>query len=405
MSIKKNNKLPLQITLFLVTIVTTTLAGAEWSFNRMLFWTDPPMSWEDFLRGFNFSIPFLLALTVHEFGHYFASRHYKVAVTLPYYIPFWFGFIGLPSLGTMGAFIRIKEAIRSRQIFFDIGIAGPLAGFVVALGILYYGFTNLPEREYIFEIHPEYKIFGDDYEQFVYSIDTVFYKENLDYLDQATLNRLPDTIQFSSDLAITKLGKNLLFSFYEHNVAPDAELVPNPHEIIHYPWLFAGYMVLFFTAINLIPIGQLDGGHVLYGLIGYKRHRVVSLVLFIIFVFYASLGIINPHQFNDDFSYIWNLIVIIFLLYLTFYSVSSNWQNRLLLALAVLAVQMAVLYFFPLIEGYNFWMVFAFLIGRFLGVYHPPALEDRPLNTPRKILGWITLIIFIISFSPQVFVM
>lgn len=72
-----------------------------------------------------------------------------------------FGFFSLvPSIGTMGAFIRIKGAVTTRKEYFDIGVAGPLAGFIVAMGVLYYGFTHLPAPEYIFTIHPEYKVFG-----------------------------------------------------------------------------------------------------------------------------------------------------------------------------------------------------------------------------------------------------
>ena len=161
----------IQAVLFLVTLATTTLAGAEWQFNKFLFWTEDTLSLEEILAGFNFSGPLLGFLTVHEFGHYITTRVHRVKASLPYYIPLWFGFIALPSIGTMGAFIRIREFVTSRTKYFDIGIAGPLAGFVVAVGVLIYGFTHLPPPEHIFTIHPEYEQFGENYEEVVYTYD------------------------------------------------------------------------------------------------------------------------------------------------------------------------------------------------------------------------------------------
>ena len=102
--------------------------------------------------------------------------------------------------------------------------------------ILFYGFTHLPEPEYIFQIHPEYEQYGLRYADYVY--------EN----------------QQESIIDIT-IGKNLLFLFFENFVADPAR-VPNPHEIMHYPFIFAGFLSLVFTFLNLLPIGQLDGGHV-----------------------------------------------------------------------------------------------------------------------------------------------
>ncbi len=258
--------------LFLITLTTTTLAGAEWQFGRYVGLKENPLTWEYFLRGLYFSLPFLGILTVHEFGHYFIARWHKVKVTLPYYMPFWFGFLYVPSLGTMGAFIRIKEAVSSRVKFFDIGIAGPLAGFVAALGVLSYGFTHLPPPEYIFEIHPEYAEYGLDYANHVYQDETLSFK----------------------------VGNNLLFAFFENYMATDPASVPNHYELVHYPWLFAGYMALFFTALNLLPIGQLDGGHVLYGLLGSRWHKRISAGLFVAFVTYAGLGAVSPYDATED---------------------------------------------------------------------------------------------------------
>lgn len=360
--------------MFLVTLTTTTLAGTEWQFNRYLGLEQSPITWEYFVRGFAFSLPFLGILTVHEFGHYFTAKWHKVKVTLPYYLPLWFGFLFIPSIGTMGAFIRIKEQVNSRKKYFDIGIAGPLAGFVIAVGVLFYGFTHLPPPEYIFEIHPEYQEYGLDYAEKVYQDDTLSFK----------------------------VGNNLLFAFFEQYVAPDKSRVPNHYELIHYPWLFAGYLALFFTALNLIPIGQLDGGHVLYGLVGNRWHRHVSSALFILFVTYAGLGTVSPYAQTEDL--LLELPLYGFFLYILFSRLTPSKITNLMVALGVLSLQFIWVYFDPETEGYQGWLVFAFLLGRFLGIYHPTVYFNEPLNYKRKILGWVALIVFVLCFSPTPFV-
>lgn len=370
----------IHIILFVAVLLTTTLAGAEWVSGKFLFIPETEFTWPDFVQALTFSVPFIGILTVHEFGHYFTAQWHRVKVSLPYYMPFWFGFLPLiglppiPSLGTAGAFIRIKEPLTTRQQFFDIGIAGPLAGFVVALGVLYYGFTHLPPPEYIFEIHPEYQEYGLDYANYVYQ----------------DLEGSP------------RLGNNLAFMFFERFVVDRPELMPNPYELIHYPWLFAGYLALFFTALNLLPIGQLDGGHILYGLVGYKAFRVISAGLFLLFVTYAGLGVISPFDLVDDL--LWEIPIYIGFLYFVLSGIDRDPRNRLVGALGIFTLQFLLVYLDPGIRGYPGWLLFAFLIGRFLGVYHPAALQDQPLDTNRRILGWIALIVFLISFSPQPFI-
>ena len=367
----KTKTLSIHIGLFVLTVITTTFAGTEWQYGRYLFSEEYPMTWEYFLKGFAYSVPFLGFLTAHEFGHYFAARKHKVNATLPYYLPQWLGF--LFGIGSFGAVIRIKDFVNSRKKYFDIGISGPLAGFIVALGVLYYGFTHLPPPEYIFEIHPEYQEYGLDYADHVYNENT----------------------------GSPKLGTTLLFEFFKQYVA-DPERVPNPYEMIHYPWLLAGFLALFFTAFNLIPIGQLDGGHILYGLIGNHLHRKVSATLFIIFVFYAGLGTVNPYEPTDDLLF--GIPLYLGFLYIIFSRLTPSAQTNFLVALAVFSAQFLIASFYPLLRGYIGWLVFGLLIGRFLGVYHPPVLIDHPLSTGRKILGWIALLIFILCFSPAPFV-
>ncbi|MDX2195788.1 MAG: site-2 protease family protein [Cytophagales bacterium] len=367
-----------QIVLFILTLITTTLAGAEWIYGRYFFLNEKGFGWNDWIDtekiiySLNFSVPFLLILTVHEFGHYFTAQWYKVKVTLPYYIPLWFG-LG-SSIGTMGAFIKIKEQLKSRKQYFDIGIAGPLSGFVVALIVLAYGYTHLPPAEYIFSIHPEYQKYGLEYAQYVYTnVEGRFY-----------------------------LGKNLLFWLIETYLAPNKALIPNAYEMMHYPFLFAGYLACFFTALNLMPIGQLDGGHILYGLVGGRYHAVVSVILFIIFVFYAGLGIVTPAGLVNIFDT--KTVLYLIFLYFMFSKIGGTFARTFILAFGVMTAQLATTYFFPQAIGYNGWLLFAMLLGRFLGVFHPPVEDNSPLDSKRKLLGWISLIIFILCFTPAPFV-
>ena len=136
---RKHRTVIIQIVLFIATFITTTFASSYWASGNF-----------NFVEGLPFSIPFLLFLTAHEFGHYFMAMYHKVRVSLPYFIPF-------PILtGTLGAVI-IKERAASKANEFDIGIAGPIAGFVIGFLTLCYGFSTLPPAEHIFKIHPEYQ--------------------------------------------------------------------------------------------------------------------------------------------------------------------------------------------------------------------------------------------------------
>ncbi len=329
-------------------------------------------SWANISQGLVYSVSFLGILTFHEFGHYLTARYYGIRTTLPYYIPFWFG-LSL-SFGTMGAFIRIKERIESRRQYFDVGIAGPLAGFVVGLGILVYAFSTLPPADYLFTYNPDYKQYGENFQEYIYQ---------------------------DIDVPIFKVGKNLLFLILENTLVSDPSRIPNGYEMIHYPLVFSGYLAMFFTALNLLPIGQLDGGHVIFGLFGYQRSRVISEILYIGFVFYAGFGWIHPFLPTDELLYMIPLNIALY--YLMFGRMRQNRMDILLVATSVFAAQFLGSYFFPGLTGYTGWLVFAFLIGRFLGVYHPPALQDDELDTKRKILGWLALLIFLLCFSPEPF--
>lgn len=368
-------KILLHLLLFVLTFVATTLAGAEWTYASSFFYVKEPMGWTEFVGGLRYSIPFLFILTCHEFGHYFVARAWKMAVSLPYYIPVWGGFLLAPTIGTMGAFIKIKTPFRSRKEVFDVGVAGPLAGFVPAVLLIWYGFTHLPPADYVFAIHPEYMEHGANYAQHVY--------ENKE--------------------GLFAIGNNLIFWFFENYVA-DPALVPNHYETIHYPYLFAGYLALFFTALNLLPIGQLDGGHIVFSMLGGQKHSVVALGFYILFIVYAGLGL--PVLFTPEEpewqTALYNILYVGFL-YICFYAIKSK-PNRLMIVLLIFALQYTLAIFVPSLTGYPGWLVFGFLLGRILGIFHPPVPDNKPLGKARVITGWLAIIIFVLSFSPKPFV-
>ena len=410
---KKHKTHLIQLLLFVVTVITTTLSGYEWVSGKMIYGAE--VSWSEiFLIGMYFSIPFLGILTVHEFGHYIAARLYKIKVTLPYYIPMYIPFF--INIGTMGALIRLKGAVQSRKQFFDIGVAGPLAGFVVAIAVLFYGFTNLPPVESIYEIHPEYEEFGNDYAKYVYEEDYMRTRDSLAYFAYQT----KDSIAFVKEkkntaqkwrrsiydreerpLSLFSIGTNLTFMFFEAYVVEDKALIPNKYEIMHNPWIFAGFLALFFTAMNLLPIGQLDGGHILYGLIGYEKSKKLSEYFLYAFILYAGIGLV-PFGMPLSMMALYLPLYLLFL-FIVFKKIERTPIEKILIAVIIVSIQYLTSYFFPSLEGYNQWLLFVFIIGRFLGVYHPRAMDDSPLDAKRKVIGWIALIVFVISFSPQPF--
>ncbi|MDB5234771.1 MAG: hypothetical protein JWR44_1764 [Hymenobacter sp.] len=362
----------LHIGLFLITLVTTTLAGIQLTRGDLGFLAIDVFAlrgaalWAELQRGLWYALPFLGVLTVHEFGHYFTARHNRVRSSLPFYVPFPMG------LGTFGAIIRIKERIFSRREFFDIGLAGPLAGFLATVPLLIYGFTHLPPLEYLFSIHPEYARYGADYARHVY----------------------PPGVQ-----GIT-LAKPLIYQWLEAAFANPARL-PHPNELMHYPVLLAGALSLFFTALNLLPMGQLDGGHILYGLLGRRRFNKTAFVLFVGFIFYAGLGIFSLRSGWQTWLY--GGPVYAGYLALIFWRVLPRPHQGLLLAAGIWAAQLAYAAFDPNVLGNPGWLVFGLLLGRFTGIYHPPAPDERPLSAGRKVLGWVMVAIFVLCFTPSPF--
>ena len=360
------------IGLFLITLVTATLAGIQLTRGDLgflaldVFELRGAALWAEVQRGLWYALPFLGVLTVHEFGHYFTARRNRVSTSLPYFIPFPLG------LGTFGAVIRIRERIFSRREFFDIGLAGPLAGFVAAVAVLIYGFTHLPPLAYLFQVHPEYARYGADYARYVYPPGA----EGL------------------------TIAKPLLYRFLEATLA-DPTRLPHPNELLHYPVLLAGALSLFFTALNLLPLGQLDGGHILYGLLGRGRFNRLAFWLFIGFVFYAGLGLFSLS--SDGETWLYGGPAYALYLGLIFWRVLPRPRQGLLLAAGIWAAQLAVVWAVPGALGSPGWLVFGLLLGRFTGIYHPPAPDERPLSPGRRMLGWAMVAIFVLCFTPSPF--
>ena len=361
------------LSLFLVTLLTTALAGVQLTrgdvgLPPLGVWGLPPLPGPgEWARGLWFALPFLGVLTVHEFGHYFVARRNRVLTSLPYFIPFPLG------LGTFGAVIRIKDRIFSRREFFDIGLAGPLAGFAVAVPLLIYGFTHLPPLDYLFQIHPGYARFGADYAQYVYPPGA------------------PGGIT---------LARPLLYRLLEA-VFADPTRLPHPNELLHYPVLLAGALSLFFTALNLLPLGQLDGGHILYGLLGARRFNRLARLLFVGFVFYAGLGLFSVRTSPEIWLY-WGPAYALYLGLVCWRALPTPRQG-LVLAAGIGAAQLVAASAVPGLFGNPGWLVFGLLLGRLTGIYHPPAPDERPLSPGRRVLGWAMVAIFVLCFTPSPF--
>lgn len=232
----------LHIALFLATVLSTLAIGArlQYDFNRNVWpfsddenflpWTWALSDWHRLWLGMPFSLCLLGILTAHEMGHYVLCLRRKVFATWPFFIPF-------PSLiGTMGAFIRIRSPIRSRRDLFDIGIAGPIAGFIVAVPVLI--FSLLASKP--LTIAPE-----NSWPALGYSL-------------------------------IFKMAHHILAAAGSHAAIAQMDV---SHIYLH-PTAVAAWVGMFATALNLIPGGQLDGGHIVFG-IGPRAHRPVSLIAII----------------------------------------------------------------------------------------------------------------------------
>src|SRR3954452_4132646 len=241
------------------------------------------------VTGLKFSISLLFILTSHEMGHYIACRIYRVDCSLPYFIP-------TPPMigpaGTFGAFIRIRSRIPTRRAIFDIGVAGPIAGFIALIPVAFKGIA-------IMQTMP---------------VGTTV---------------PPDTIVFADPLLMKAVG--LIFG-------KDMSLG------IGNPYYFAAWMGMLVTALNLIPSGQLDGGHATYAALGEKIHAWTGKIAFV--------------------------------------------------AMAVISILGMLIYHSP--SGF----LIAILLGVMMRVPHPQPWDETPLDGKRKLVAIVTLLIFILCFVP-----
>lgn len=387
------------------------MVGAEMRSNRSFFFGEITLGLADLSLGLAYSFAFLLFLTTHEFGHYLTARYHKVKATLPFYIPIYIP--GLLNIGSFGAVIRLKEPPRTTSQYFDIGIAGPLAGFVVAVGLLIYGFQTLPApSSYLLPINQDYvEVFGRVPSEAELStwIEQGGYFDRLSYSERQSLledgeKLLPsatqDSIARSRYLVPTyRIGSNLLFEALKHT-ASKPERIPSHFDLIHYPWLFVGYLALFFTALNLLPIGQLDGGHVMYGLIGRQRAGRLARAVVLILSLIGGIGLLRADVLAGWVGWLTAAVYLFYLGYIVKKMIKSKKIVQILpIVAALVCIQVGLGYLFPDTLPSPIWLLYGFLSVRFIGVDHPPAWQEHQLSTGRKILGWVAILIFISCFS------
>lgn len=293
----------INLILFIVTLVSTLATGALYGGanpNSLLELFSP----RNLIVGWPFALTVMGILTAHEFGHYFAARYHNVAVTLPYFIP-------LPPpisfFGTMGAFIKLKEPISDRRKLFDIGVAGPLAGIVLAIPLLFVGLST-----------SQMTILQPDSGGMIEGNSILYYVAKL--------------IVFGQGLPNWTTGEDVLM-----NQAT-----------------FGAWIGLLVTALNLLPVGQLDGGHTVFALLG-NRARYVNIAVLVMMAVLGCLGLPFVQEWIPGLESI----------------------------------------------GFAGWFVWLGLIYLIIGPYHPPALDDvTELDQKRRWIGYLVIIIFILTFTP-----
>lgn len=248
----KPTRVSVNIILFILTVLSVMIAGAQPEglmpsdfVGQMLalvksMWT-----------GWPFAFSLLGILLAHELGHYFMSRHHKTAATLPYFIPMPFS-----PLGTMGAAILMQGTPRNKRVLFDIGVAGPLAGMVIAIPVLFIGLA-LSSVSTIQPVNGMVSLEGN----------------SLFYLF-AKFMMFGKLLPAPPDLSGLPLALHWLRFFFTGQPAPLGGL-----DVFIHPVAFAGWAGLLVTMLNLIPAGTLDGGHVIYSLFGEKASKVFPFIL------------------------------------------------------------------------------------------------------------------------------
>ncbi len=303
----------INLAMFGLTVFSVFLVGAAYVYQG------PVSSFSDlYLRsiqtlpqGWPFAVSLLAILLAHEFGHYLAGRYHGVHVTLPYFLP-----LPLPtSFGTLGAFIQLKEAPKNRRILMDIGIAGPLAGLVVAIPVLFIGLS-------LSKVSPINLLPGQGVQLEGNSVLYLFMK----YVVFGRL--LPEPSSYGNLPAVLYWFRY----FFTGQPFPIGGL-----DVMLHPVAWAGWAGLLVTALNLIPAGQLDGGHLLYVLLGRRAAALLPVIL----IGMVGLGLIWP--------------------------------------------------------GWWLWAFLIFLFGRF---HAEPLDQITPLDPGRKALAVLGLVVFILVFTP-----
>ncbi len=269
--------------LFILTVLSLLYTGAGIALGEAVL-DDPNRQLVEMWRGWPYALSLILILGAHELGHYFAARHHRVPVTLPYFIPLPFGFFG-----TLGAFIQLRAPMRNRKVLLDVGAAGPLAGMVFAVPILLIGLAT------------------------------------------ARVGFLP------TDQPYILEGNSILYAMAK--VVTFGRMLPDGHMDVFMNQLAqAGWTGLFVTGLNLIPIGQLDGGHVLFTLLGERARALYLPVLLIMGVLAVTVS---------DAWFLWVLLLLFFgRTYATPLDMLTPLDRRRQL-IAVLALVIFILVFVP----------------------------------------------------------
>ena len=303
----------LNLVMFLVTVLSVLVSGGLSNLQTDLS-NDPLTAARQIINaGWPFAVSLLAILSTHEMGHYIAGRMHGVHVTLPFFIPLPF-----TPLGTMGAFISMKEVPKNRRVLMDIGVAGPIAGFIVSIVVILIG-LSLSKLNTILLMFAE----GQGMQMEGNSLIYLFLK----YLRYGEL--LPRPVTFSDSGALIYW----LRYFFTGQPTPYGAM-----DVLIHPVAWAGWVGFLVTSLNLIPAGQLDGGHIFHLLFGTK------------------------------------------------------WSQRILPVILVVLVGLGFFW-----SGWWLWAGLVFLFGR---RFAEPLDQITPLDTRRKALGILALIIFIITFIP-----